>query len=81
MHDPASLDGPLSRIGFGTSGVRGLVVDLRNNPGGLLDQSIKISDIFLSGGRIVSSHIACSSIKSSTLPRYSSHMLSSAAYS
>lgn len=36
------------------SRMRGLVLDLRNNPGGLLDQSIKISDIFLNGGRIVS---------------------------
>ena len=34
--------------------LRGLIVDLRNNPGGLLEQSIKISDIFLDEGRIVS---------------------------
>jgi carboxyl-terminal processing protease len=33
---------------------RGLIVDLRNNPGGLLDQSIKVSDMFLDKGRIVS---------------------------
>lgn len=33
---------------------RGLILDLRNNPGGLLDQSIKVSDLFLSEGRIVS---------------------------
>ncbi len=33
---------------------RGLVIDLRNNPGGLLDQSIKVSDMFLDKGRIVS---------------------------
>jgi carboxyl-terminal processing protease len=33
---------------------RGLILDLRNNPGGLLDQSIKVSDLFLTGGRIVS---------------------------
>lgn len=33
---------------------RGLILDLRNNPGGLLDQSIKVSDMFLNKGRIVS---------------------------
>ena len=33
---------------------RGLIIDLRNNPGGLLDQSIKVSDVFLDKGRIVS---------------------------
>ena len=34
--------------------LKGLVLDLRNNPGGLLDQAIKIADIFLEKGRIVS---------------------------
>ncbi len=34
--------------------IQGLVLDLRNNPGGLLDQAIKVSDIFLDGGVIVS---------------------------
>jgi len=32
----------------------GIVLDLRNNPGGLLDQSVKVSDIFLNQGEIVS---------------------------
>ncbi len=32
----------------------GLVIDLRNNPGGLLDQSIKVSDALLDTGGIVS---------------------------
>lgn len=31
----------------------GLVVDLRNNPGGLLDQAVNVSDFFLSSGLIV----------------------------
>ncbi|MBL4815922.1 MAG: S41 family peptidase [Shewanella sp.] len=34
--------------------LKGLILDLRNNPGGLLDQAIKIADIFLEKGRIVS---------------------------
>ena len=36
--------------------LEGLVVDLRGNPGGLLDQSVAVSDVFLSGGRVVSTH-------------------------
>jgi carboxyl-terminal processing protease len=32
----------------------GVVVDLRNNPGGLLDQAIEVSDAFLDGGEVVS---------------------------
>lgn len=32
----------------------GIVLDLRNNPGGLLDQAIAISDVFLDKGEIVS---------------------------
>lgn len=35
-------------------GLKGLILDLRNNPGGLLDQAVKISDYFLDSGVIVS---------------------------
>jgi carboxyl-terminal processing protease len=31
----------------------GIVLDLRNNPGGLLDQAVKVSDLFMESGRIV----------------------------
>jgi carboxyl-terminal processing protease len=34
--------------------LQGLVIDLRNNPGGLLDQSLAVSDEFLDSGTIVS---------------------------
>ena len=34
--------------------VKGYILDLRNNPGGLLSQAIKISDFFLDHGEIVS---------------------------
>jgi carboxyl-terminal processing protease len=34
--------------------LKGLVLDLRNNPGGLLDQAIFVSDLFLDKGEIVS---------------------------
>lgn len=32
----------------------GIVIDVRNNPGGLLDQAVKVSDLFLEQGEIVS---------------------------
>ena len=34
--------------------IKGYILDLRNNPGGLLSQAIKISDFFLENGEIVS---------------------------
>ena len=36
------------------SGMRGIILDMRNNPGGLLDKSVRVSDLFLDHGRIVS---------------------------
>lgn len=35
-------------------GPKGYVLDLRSNPGGLLDQAVAVSDAFLDGGEIVS---------------------------
>lgn len=35
-------------------GIKGIVLDLRNNPGGLLDQAVSVSDTFLKNGDIVS---------------------------
>ncbi len=32
----------------------GVIVDLRNNPGGLLDQAVAVADVFLDGGEVVS---------------------------
>ena len=37
----------------GKGGLKGLVLDLRGNPGGLLDQAVLISDMFLDKGTIV----------------------------
>lgn len=34
--------------------VKGVVLDLRNNPGGLLDQAVAVSDAFLEEGEVVS---------------------------
>ncbi len=38
----------------GMENVEGIVLDLRNNPGGLLNQAIRVSDAFLDKGEIVS---------------------------
>jgi carboxyl-terminal processing protease len=38
----------------GNDKLKGYVIDLRNNPGGLLDQAISVSDAFLERGEIVS---------------------------
>ena len=35
-------------------GLKGIVLDLRNNPGGLLDQAVAVADAFLDKGEIVS---------------------------
>jgi len=35
-------------------GMKGLILDLRNDPGGLLDEAVEISDLFLDSGVIVS---------------------------
>jgi len=35
-------------------GLKGLVLDLRNNPGGLLDEAVDVCDLFLESGTIVS---------------------------
>jgi carboxyl-terminal processing protease len=35
------------------AGIKGFILDLRFNPGGLLDQAVKISDLFIDDGMIV----------------------------
>ena len=49
------LDEALTKIGAGDAPLKGLVLDLRNNPGGLLEQAVTVSDTFLKSGVIVSS--------------------------
>jgi len=39
---------------IGADKIKGYIIDLRNNPGGLLDQAIAVSDAFLDRGEIVS---------------------------
>ena len=47
------LDKELDNAG-GLENINGVVIDLRNNPGGLLSQAIRVSDAFLDKGEIVS---------------------------
>ena len=47
------LDNELESAG-GLENINGVVIDLRNNPGGLLSQAIRVSDAFLEKGEIVS---------------------------
>jgi len=44
----------LKNLETGAHSLKGLIIDVRNNPGGLLDQAIKVSDIFLRNGVVVS---------------------------
>ena len=49
----SNLDKSVEEVG-GMDKVNGFVIDLRNNPGGLLTQAIKVADAFLEKGEIVS---------------------------
>jgi len=56
QHTAASLERELRRGLSGDSQrpATGIVLDLRGNPGGLLDQAVEVADLFLGDGRIVS---------------------------
>ncbi|MCF6177853.1 MAG: S41 family peptidase [Geopsychrobacter sp.] len=57
--------------------LKGMILDLRNNPGGLLDQAVAVSDLFLDQGLIVytegrdtSSQLRFQATSAGTEPRY-----------
>ncbi|MEQ1438816.1 S41 family peptidase [Fontimonas sp. SYSU GA230001] len=51
----ANLDKEIARLKKDAGGsLKGLILDLRNNPGGVLDAAVKVSDSFLDKGTIVS---------------------------
>lgn len=43
----------LEKLSSEKGGIKGLVLDLRNNPGGLLTQAVRVADLFLDSGLIV----------------------------
>lgn len=47
------LDDALQKVSVSHT-IKGLVLDLRNNPGGLLDQAVRVCDLFMKDGVIVS---------------------------
>jgi len=48
------LERALNDLRKASNGIlRGLIIDLRNNPGGLLDQAVEVADLFLEQGLIV----------------------------
>jgi carboxyl-terminal processing protease len=48
---PAEMQTALEHLK--SQGMKALILDLRNNPGGSLDEAIKVADLFLESGRIV----------------------------
>jgi carboxyl-terminal processing protease len=48
------LDKAIRELKKQVPGLKGYVIDLRNDPGGLLDQAVQVSDDFLTKGEIVS---------------------------
>lgn len=49
----AELEKALQAFRNDKAGLKGLVLDLRNNPGGLLEQAVKVADKFVESGLIV----------------------------
>ncbi|MCG6538267.1 MAG: S41 family peptidase, partial [Syntrophales bacterium LBB04] len=49
--------------------LKGIVLDMRNNPGGLLNQAIEVSDIFMKSGTIVSTRGKTKSMESKAVAR------------
>jgi carboxyl-terminal processing protease len=45
-----------ARTEIGADRLRGVILDLRGDPGGVLDQAVAVADLFMNGGRIVSTH-------------------------
>ena len=49
--------------------IEGMILDLRGNPGGLLDQAIEVSDVFLSQGVIVSTKGELEEVNNAVTPQ------------
>ncbi len=65
------MDETLKRLG--ESNIRGLVLDLRENPGGVLNEAVNVSDHFLQRGALIVSHHGRSSPEKSYAARNGNH--------
>ncbi len=63
------INSQLEDLDYDLKDFYGLIIDLRNNPGGLLDQAIKVSDRFLNEGVIVST----AGLRKGSIKSYSAH--------
>jgi len=59
----------LQQVNGKAKDLKGIVIDVRNNPGGLLDQAVKASDAFLKSGTIVSTKGRVKAIESKFVAR------------
>jgi len=59
----------LQQVNGKSKDLKGIVIDVRNNPGGLLDQAVKASDAFLKSGTIVSTKGRAKAIESKFVAR------------
>jgi carboxyl-terminal processing protease len=53
VHTGKDLDQAYAKMVKKTPGISGVILDLRNNPGGVLQASVEVADHFLEGGKIV----------------------------
>jgi len=65
----ADLRKALTEVTEKTKPMKGLVLDLRNDPGGLLNQAIEVSDMFLKSGIIVSTRGRTKNMETKTMAR------------
>ena len=52
-HTTSEMMDALRKAEKAPEGLKGVVLDLRNNPGGLLDQAVSVADAFIADGKIV----------------------------
>ena len=71
FHERTAVDlkKALAEVTEKTKPMKGLVLDLRNDPGGLLNQAIEVSDMFLKSGIIVSTRGRTKNMGTKTMAR------------
>ncbi len=68
-HTGDDLEKALKEINPKDRPLAGIIIDMRNNPGGLLNQSIEVSDLFLKKGGIVSTRGRSKNMESKSVAR------------